>query len=76
MKYPAKTVKIHDITEDDEIALDEYFMDEDIQEMVEIAFDRNYLNESFFSDYPEEASFIYSGNYPSSWARNVLGFNK
>ena len=74
-QYPAKKVVVNDITNDtDPIPLDAYFMDDDIQEIVETAVGREFLTTDFCANFPQMASVIYGGNFPSSWARHKLGF--
>lgn len=72
--YPPKTIKLVDETTDVPNALDKFFLDSDIEEILKVSFDIMELEEDFYEKYPVAARMIYSGNEPSVYAKEHLGF--
>ena len=72
--YPPKTIKLVDATSDVPNALDKFFLDSDIEEILKSSFDITELEEEFFEKYPVASKMIYSENEPSAYAKEHLGF--
>jgi hypothetical protein len=51
-----------------------FFIDSDIEEILKVSFDIMELEEDFYEKYPVAARMIYSGNEPSVYAKEHLGF--
>lgn len=74
-RYPLRTVSIVDLTNDnDPIALDEYFMNNDIKNFMEEDLGPDVLNENFYKNYTSFAKVCWKYNHTSQWAEEKLGF--
>ena len=73
-RFPPKTIDTIDATsEDNPLPLDHFFLDRDIQEIMEEDIEEANLNSDFFQKFPDFARLCWSGNHYSNWARG-LGF--
>jgi hypothetical protein len=72
--YPPNSIAVVDHTTDDVPVLEDYFMDNDIEEIVKLSCDADEINMQFYENYPEFASKIYSKQEPSTFAKDTLGF--
>lgn len=72
--YPPNDIAVIDRTTDDVPVLEDYFLDNDIEEIVKLSCDADEINKEFYAAYPEFASKIYSKQEPSSFAKDELGF--
>lgn len=76
-KWPAKNVTKVDVSGGENghpcLALDEWFLDQQIEEFIKCHVDEDDLTSDFVTKYPDFVKLIYKGNYPSTYAK-TLGF--
>ena len=78
-KYPVKEVSKMDVSPDDgekPLSLDQFFMDDIIEELIIRHIEEEDLNEDFYTEYPEVSDCIYCRMHPSQYACNKLGFTR
>ena len=72
--YPPRDITTRDATDPENIpSLDDFFLDNDIKELMEEDIDAINLNEHFYQNFPEFAEKCWAGPHVSQWARG-LGF--
>ena len=75
-KYPATAVDTIDLTDSENpIALDDYFLDQDIKDFMEEDVPQSDLTSTFATDFPDFARLCWKHNHISDWGRQNLGFN-
>ena len=73
-RYPPSEINITDATDEtNPPALDEFFQDGDIEQIIKLDIEDEELNAQFYSRYPEMCGKIYSHQVPSFYVRG-LGF--
>lgn len=71
-KFPPKDIITVDSNkEEDPHALDEFFLNEDIERIIKLEFKDDDLNCNFFKLYPQLAKKIWSGKYYSDYAHEL-----
>jgi hypothetical protein len=72
--YPPDSIQIIDHTTKIRPVLDQYFMNNDIEEIFKIACDSKVVNAQFYNTYTTFARKIYLTQEPLEFAKNELGF--
>ncbi len=73
--FPPRDIKLVDDTDGDVPAvLDFFFMDDDIEEILQTSFEFSEMNDDFYEKYTTFAKNIYSKQDPSHFAKSILGF--
>jgi hypothetical protein len=72
--YPLSSIKVIDDTSHVPEILEFFFLDVDIEDIVEQSFDMTELDAKFYSKYPTAASLIYSDKEPSDYANRIPRF--
>ena len=74
LDYPPDSIQIIDHTTIIQPVLDQYFMNDDIEEIIKIACDSEEVNAQFYDTYTTFARKIYLTQESSEFAKNELGF--
>ena len=56
------------------LALDQFLLDDEIEELIKTHVDNDDINTSFVSNFEDCAKSIYRGSHPSLYAQMKLGF--
>ena len=73
--FPPNDIKLVDDTDGDVPAvLEFFFMDDDIEEILQTSFEFSEMNDDFYGKYTTFAKKIYSKQDPSHFAKSILGF--
>jgi hypothetical protein len=73
--FPPRDIKLVDDTDGDVPAvLEMFFMDDDIEEILQTSFKLTEMNDNFYEKYTTFAKNIYSKQDPSHFAKLILGF--
>lgn len=73
--FPPNDIKLVDDTDGDVPAvLENFFMDDDIEEILQTSFEFSEMNDDFYGKYTTFAKKIYSKQDPSHFAKSILGF--
>jgi hypothetical protein len=73
--FPPPTIRVVDRTcINEDAALESFFLDDDIEEIVRASLDVTEIEEDFYENFPDVARTLYLEKEPSGFAKNELGF--
>lgn len=72
--YPPSNIITIDKTLNDPAILEDFFLDQDIEEIIRASFDSNEIKPEFFANYTAFSHKIYCKREPSAFAKDMLGF--